>query len=173
MMMISQKMCSSVCPCSSKLVSDETKYLQDVETTYMSIPEPTLNQYGRTKQNKEGYIPLVFNGTYSTFEECIKFNLARMLNNNFTEYDMSVLFRVDFQPDRANVNDSRPNLFGDSGNAIQNSIGYDVFEFEAAAAIEEEFECSGICTPALFYFTQPTYKGRPTETCLTQIRYEI
>ena len=33
------------------------------------------------------------------------------------------------------------------------------------AAIEEEFNCSGVCKPALFYWERNIYSGYPEETC--------
>ena len=164
MMMISQKMCSNVCPCSPKLVSDKTNMLQDVRTSYMNISELNLNQYGRTAKNKEGYIPLVFNGTYQTFMECVEHYMARVTdpNDDFAEYDMTQMFKIDFMPDKANENETSPNLFGDTAEAVQNSIGFDVFEFDAVSFVEEEFKCSGICSSALFYYGLSIMYGRPT-----------
>ena len=34
--------------------------------------------------------------------------------------------------------------------------------------LEDEFNCSGICRPGLFYFGNPTSYGPPEKTCLKQ-----
>ena len=35
--------------------------------------------------------------------------------------------------------------------------------------LEDEFNCSGICRPALFYFSNPISFGPPKNTCLKQV----
>ena len=36
-----------------------------------------------------------------------------------------------------------------------------VYDNEFAGEIEDEFDCSGMCRPALFYFTRPLSDGMP------------
>jgi hypothetical protein len=50
-------------------------------------------------------------------------------------------------------------------------MGLDLVEFNIVSLFEEEFKCSGICTSALFYYSEPLYNGRPSETCLESIRH--
>ena len=35
---------------------------------------------------------------------------------------------------------------------------------------EENFTCSGVCEPSLFYFTLPLADGPPTTTCLSHMK---
>lgn len=38
---------------------------------------------------------------------------------------------------------------------------------------EAQFKCSGICKPALFYWTRPISDGRPTQTCMIYLKDAI
>ena len=38
---------------------------------------------------------------------------------------------------------------------------------------EAEFSCSGVCQPALFWFTQPVTISRPTEPCILDMMNEV
>jgi len=38
---------------------------------------------------------------------------------------------------------------------------------------ERKYVCSGICTPALFYYSLSLEKGIPTDTCLSYLKEEI
>lgn len=105
MMVISQKMCSAVCPCSPLVEFQGNKTnLINAKQVYYNIDEDTLNEHGRTKFNKKDYIPLVFNGIFTTFEDCFEYHFKRMNDEKdlFSEYDMVQTFKVDFNPDRAN-----------------------------------------------------------------------
>ena len=59
-------MCSDTCPCIDNPKSQMTLHgdkrlgMHDSKSTYESIPEERLNEYGRTTQNKSGYIPFNF-----------------------------------------------------------------------------------------------------------------
>lgn len=38
---------------------------------------------------------------------------------------------------------------------------------------ERKYQCSGVCRPALFYYSQHLSAGVPTENCLTYMKNEI
>lgn len=38
---------------------------------------------------------------------------------------------------------------------------------------EEKYECSGVCTPALFYYGLSLSDGIPTTTCLSYMKEEV
>jgi len=38
---------------------------------------------------------------------------------------------------------------------------------------EQKYACSGICNPALYYYSIPISKGAPTTPCLVFLRKEI
>lgn len=38
---------------------------------------------------------------------------------------------------------------------------------------EAKFKCSGVCKPALFYWTRPLSDGRPTQTCMFYLKDAI
>jgi hypothetical protein len=126
-MMISQKMCSTVCPCAPEIkemdfldpISGKVNKINvDVMELYNKISEDELNEHGRTKEKKNGYEPLIFNGTYETFEQCIEDYWDKTDGKDFSEEDMEELFTIDFNPDRNNQNESRPNLYGNTEEAV-------------------------------------------------------
>lgn len=71
------------------------------------------------------------------------------------------MFKIDFNPDKDNKNEERINLWGKTVDAIQQKMGIDILEFEVASYLEDELECQGICTPALFYYDYSIAHLRP------------
>lgn len=42
-------------------------------------------------------------------------------------------------------------------------------DFALYQKLEDEFECSGMCRKALFYFSRTIEEGRPQNTCMTKL----
>ena len=38
---------------------------------------------------------------------------------------------------------------------------------------EEEYDCAGICKPALFSWTRSIHEGRPTESCISSLKDDV
>ena len=38
---------------------------------------------------------------------------------------------------------------------------------------EEQYQCSGLCTPALFYYSLDLEKGQPKKPCLLNLKDEV
>lgn len=38
---------------------------------------------------------------------------------------------------------------------------------------ETEYTCAGICTPAVFYWSQPITLGKPTKSCVNSIKDDL
>ena len=45
-----------------------------------------------------------------------------------------------------------------------------IFELKHFYFLEDQFDCSGVCQPALFYFTKQLHEGPPKQTCLVKIK---
>lgn len=56
-------------------------------------------------------------------------------------------------------------------NGWRNSSGYKA-EVDYLRFFEEEYDCSGICEDALFYFSQPLSKGKP-KSCFADIKNDV
>ena len=37
--------------------------------------------------------------------------------------------------------------------------------------LEDDYECSGLCQPALFYFSRPIHEGPPIRTCASKFKH--
>lgn len=46
-------------------------------------------------------------------------------------------------------------------------------EAELYQFLEDDFDCSGMCHPSLFYFGNPTSDGQPEETCLLHFKHAL
>jgi len=46
-------------------------------------------------------------------------------------------------------------------------------EAELYQFLEDDFDCSGMCRPSLFYFGNPISSGQPEETCLLHFKHAL
>lgn len=61
-------------------------------------------------------------------------------------------------------------------DALDPSSGYlmkHMYEFDLYQIILDDYNCSGMCTPGLFYFTNSITFGPPKQTCLTKFMHVI
>lgn len=186
-MMINQIMCSSVCPCSPKVASNMSDKRVDVKSIFQKMPESTLNSYGRTAQNNTDFIPLVFNGTFSTFNDCIMYYIGRVLRGVISEEQMLSLFEVDpFLVDGEYYYEGEEEEEGGGGDGgdeeYEEDDGYDeadggyefnFFDFDILSDFEKNFGCQGICMPTLFYYGESTANGMPSESCQEPLEQKI
>lgn len=164
-MIVDQYMCSDTCPCYDGFVD---------ESHYLSTEEDVLNEYGRTNSDKVNYIPLKFvsdvptpeNLSFDSFYSCYTYWENKAKEDE--SVDMKKKFKIKPNPDVTNVEQIRPNLYGDV-----TKYNLEPLEMKNYAVslnpFEESFGCAGFCTPALFYFSQSIEKGRPPNACLESV----
>ena len=77
------------------------------------------------------------------------------LNGNFTKFSQCRDFLV-----------AQPNSTFPNGNAINNGA-------KILTYFESKYNCSGVCKPALFYWSLPLSYGVPSVNCLSYLKNEI
>jgi hypothetical protein len=76
------------------------------------------------------------------------------------------MFKINTNPDIANTDWQRPNIYGN----IRGEVPMELLRTQMEVTpYEEAFGCSGFCTKSLFFFTKSVEKGRPKETCLKAV----
>ena len=143
-------MCSYECPCT---LSDSADW--------WAMSDAALSKYGRTKQqatsisgnntpatNSAGEYRLITTASdgkyYKSFSECNLHLQAKYVNNTDTSSKSDV----------------------PTGTTIETSVK--VLEY-----FESKYQCSGICTPSLFYYSLNLDEGVPKTTCLSHVKTEI
>ena len=48
-----------------------------------------------------------------------------------------------------------------------------VFDIKTYQKYEDRYNCSGLCRPGLFYFSNPVVYGPPKDTCLKRLIYHV
>lgn len=47
------------------------------------------------------------------------------------------------------------------------------FALDFSSYFEDEYKCNGLCRPSLFFYSLHLEEGRPTETCLINLKEEV
>lgn len=121
-LVIDEYMCTDTCPClndPAKSLTFNGKSEVDPNILYWKLSERTFNQYGRTKKNKIGYKIMNFTNDpkvgFINFEQCMDSWIKKSLTSSSVSLDK--VFRIDTNPDKMNVDEDRPNLFGNIDKA--------------------------------------------------------
>jgi len=166
--LIDQHMCTDICPCYSEETWLETEEGQkirriDPEFLYGSLNEQTLNVHNRTMKNKTEYIPMVFSKneaeSFKSFADC--FNTYKA-NDEGDINEFSREFDLDY------ITTNRSDVIR---HAMRNEL--EVLNLDLFSKIEEEYDCSGMCESALFYYSKSTSEGIPNDTCLKHLKNNL
>ena len=96
------------------------------------------------------------NNSYTNFAECVSdWEEKAALNSTI---DLKEIFKFE-------VPDERDNKKRESYSEYAN----DLMHIEQYAHIEDLFQCSGMCKPALFYYGLNISEGYPDKTCLAEL----
>lgn len=126
--------------------------------------EDHLNELGRTKvgtdkQGKEEFTDIVWSTkgtTYKSFMGCLDQGKEKEIEGGV---DGSNVPTVAYQPGwiKESITTLTTGKIGsvDLSNEKKMQVAY----------LESTYNCSGFCTPALFYFTQSVEKGLPEQSC--------
>jgi hypothetical protein len=93
--------------------------------------------------------------SFESFEECLAHWEDKAESNS--TINLKEMFKFEF-PD---VRDEKKGPY---------EYAHDLQHIEQYSHIEDLFECSGMCRPALFYFGRPITEGYPEKTCLTELK---
>lgn len=111
---------------------------------WLNTEEQELNSYGRTKENNFDMMPLNFEG------------YSEISNAYYLTFEECYRARSDI---------------------IQSEFWWDFGQLEKTIAIAEYlegiYECSGLCSPPLFYFAKEVESGRPREVCMGELQDEM
>jgi len=112
-------------------------------------------------RDRKGYKPFVWSNdkskSFLSFEEC--FESWQEKAENDPKIDLKKMF---------NLKVDMPNLR--RRRSVHQAISADLLQIEMYAEIEDMFDCSGMCRPALFYFGRSINDGYPLETCLMSLK---
>jgi hypothetical protein len=164
-------MCSSECPCNT---NEANKWVQLGETK-LNTYERTLVQASGTGSNKDALKDA--NGRYrfittasttanvfEKFSECHKYLQAKYDDN--TSANSRLLQAASASVSTGNVESTENNSDIPKGKAIDTGI-------KILKYFEQKYECSGVCEPALFYYSLNLNKGIPSTTCLSYMKEEV
>ena len=157
---LNEYMCTETCPCfnyNSMGVGSKAKYEK--------VHELTLDKYNRTFNSKDKSKRFM-NFTsdkdvgFSTFDECYEHHQER------AKKDPSIKIEEVF---KVNIGDLRSRLpekkgIKGRGHRIRDDAAFILKHFdemELYEGLEDEYNCSGMCKPSLFYFSRPLHEGRP------------
>lgn len=172
--LIDDNMCTEdVCPCLD-YNHDESRV--NPKVLYRKHLESYLEKYNRTNFDnsywtKRGDVPLYFtenaNKGFVSFMECLM-HWEKKANK-----DKSIKLEEVFKVSES-VYDRKPEFIAFDTNVMKND-GFNTMyllnhrdEWSLYQFLEDEFNCSGICRPGLFYFDNPISYGPPESTCLNQ-----
>lgn len=172
---LDQMMCTETCPCYTTVYDFDTNEA-GISTTrndaYYKYTQLSLEAYSYHKrifsQNTKDYYNLtdewpLFNWStdraksFESFEECLSHWEDKAAADS--SINLKEIFKFEF-PD---VRDSEK-------MESYYEYGHDLKHIEQYSHIEDLFECSGMCRPALFYFGRPISEGYPEKTCLAELK---
>ena len=113
-----------------------------------------------TSNKSEGFI---------SFDECYEHHINRVKENK--NLSIEEIFKVDIGDLRSHLPEKK-GLRG--GHRIRDDLTYILRHFdeiEMYEALEDEYKCSGMCKPSLFYFSRPLHEGPPQKTCLYKFKH--
>mmetsp|Transcript_1748 Transcript_1748/g.2447 ORF Transcript_1748/g.2447 Transcript_1748/m.2447 type:complete len:169 (+) Transcript_1748:503-1009(+) len=121
------------------------------KNVWLEMPEHELNFVGRTSYAQSSlYIPFDFSGEaaviYRKFRDCYKDILAGRTSRVQPEL---AEFRNRFEEQNLDLAIDFANYF------------------------EEQYNCSGICKSALFYYSLSVTEGKPDKVCLMYLKEEV
>ena len=166
---LNQYMCTDVCPC-----LDYDSMGQGSKNLFITNPKINLPSYNRTTSPTDAarkYLNFTSErqvGFYS-FDECYNYY------NNKSKYKEGLppeqIFKVDIGDLKAHLPEE---ILEDHSDGVRNNIGFILRHFDEMAmyeSLEDEYMCSGMCNPSLFYFKRPLHEGPPQETCLYKFKH--
>lgn len=124
----------------------------DYKESWLQMEEAVLNTYGRTKLpfSSQELVPLDFSGlgqkVYTNFEDCFM---------DIRKGDTSQA-RSEVQKYKESVKEGVLN-----------------FALDFSSFFENSYKCSGLCRPALFFYSVEIKEGRPMDPCLMILKDEI
>lgn len=175
--LLDKNMCTETCPCYSNMDGKEI----DPHRIYTQLPETKMNKHDRTRYetaSDESLAPMVFyddkgKPAFDNFEQCYDYWL------DLKEEDDSIDLLKKFKISDNIINNGlgRP-FFGKKHDGVR--IAHDMSdleflklwnEIEIYSLLEENLQCSGMCSPSLFYFSRDISEGPPKSTCLIKFKH--
>ena len=142
-------MCSTECPCFTK----------DAQN-WIALGEGKLNEYQRTLTQRT----IGANGD-ALQDDKGRYRLFTSADPTLTYYqnfaDCHVALQAKFNAATTNTNADIP-----SGANIETGL-------KILTYFEDKYTCSGVCSPALFYYKLNLDRGVPSKTCLLYMKEEV
>lgn len=149
-------MCSKQCPCDMKQAAP-----------WLDMTEAELNKWGRTKNLMDGNDA---DGTVLL--------LGTIIYGNDLDYFPASFEQcfLDWKSDWytfGRLRGKAPLLWYQPAQNDFEKVVSQEFSFTFATYLEDEFDCSGICQPNVFYATREVEDKQPTQTCLPFVQDEL
>jgi len=118
--------------------------------------------------NTPRYKPLVFENYdrskgFESFKECFDHWIAKKGQDD--SIDLKNTFKIDFLPNKEDFKENSKWVIG--LDQTQDEYVEEYLEFTFLGYVENRFQCSGMCTPSLFYFNRNISEfAIPRNTCL-------
>lgn len=94
------------------------------------------------------FVPAGTSGSFETYQSCIQ---------SF---------------DATNLSTAGYSNFGVWANQLNNQDNFDEI-MDWVTFFEDEYNCAGVCEPALFYWSKSVSQGMPTESCISSIKDDL
>lgn len=139
-------MCTSSCPCESGEHQGHINAFEEVD-------EEQYNQFGRTKEDDESYLPFVWDGTMSSHKtvlECLEH--VKVIKQSVDDYAMPTIPYVDFEiswgKDLINYyTDDQLDKIEEYDRRLTPQMR------DQITFIESKYKCSGVCKYPFFYIS--------------------
>lgn len=191
---ITKNMCTDTCPCLDYMLDDPSNNSSyNARLDYAMNMEDKLRRFNRTnfdsEESKEkGLVPLKWTRNtyegYKSFMDCYQ-HWEEMAEKDPNKYKLEEIFKIDtkaygkdvkpfkgpmgstYKVEKDKLKIDNPDRIDKEGSSSY--LWAHRNEFSVYQLLEDDYNCSGMCYPGVFYFSNPIGEyGPPKDTCLNQ-----